>query len=74
MIFALSFRVNNENCSKKAPSLNVNLQVVVLKRTMGVGYAAVDNPIFFDEGTSMLLRDAKHVCDKLLANIKTKAA
>lgn len=45
-------------------------QVVVLKRTMGVGYAAVDNPIFFDDNTSMLLGDAKHNCDKLLQNVK----
>lgn len=43
--------------------------MVVLKRTMGVGYAAVDNPIFFDENTTMLLGDAKVNCDKLLAGI-----
>lgn len=37
-----------------------------MKRTMGVGYAAVDNPIFFDTNTHMLLGDAKQVCDKLV--------
>lgn len=41
-------------------------QVVVMKRTLGVGYAAVDNPIFFKENTGMLLGDAKKTCDALL--------
>lgn len=45
-------------------------QVIVMKRTLGVGYAAVDNPIFFKENTSMLLGDAKKTCDALLAKIK----
>lgn len=45
-------------------------QVVVMKRTLGVGYAAVDNPIFFNENTWMLLGDAKKKCDELLAGIK----
>ena len=42
-------------------------QVVVMKRSLGVGYAAVDNPIFFKENTSMLLGDAKKTCDALFA-------
>ena len=46
-------------------------QVVVMKRSLGVGYAAVDNPIFFKPNTSMLLGDAKKTCDKLLAKLKT---
>ena len=41
-----------------------------MKRTLGVGYAAVDNPIFFKENTNMLLGDAKKTCDALLAGIK----
>ncbi len=45
-------------------------QVVVMKRSMGVGYAAVDNPIFFKPNTSMLLGDAKKTCDALLTKIK----
>lgn len=45
-------------------------QVVVMKRTLGVGYAAVDNPIFFKHNTSMLLGDAKKTCDALLAKVK----
>ncbi|CAF3468900.1 unnamed protein product [Rotaria sp. Silwood1] len=45
-------------------------QVIVMKRSLGVGYAAVDNPIFFKHNTSMLLGDAKKTCDKLLAKLK----
>lgn len=44
--------------------------VIVMKRTLGVGYAAVDNPIFFKENTSMLLGDAKKTCDALLTQIR----
>ncbi|ESO85991.1 hypothetical protein LOTGIDRAFT_220929 [Lottia gigantea] len=47
-------------------------QVIVMKRTLGVGYAAVDNPIFFKENTSMLLGDAKKTCDALLTKIKSQ--
>ena len=45
-------------------------QVIVLKRSLGVGYAAVENPIFFNPNTSMLLGDAKKTCDSLLASLK----
>merc|ERR1711970_1626245 len=44
--------------------------VVVMKRSLGVGYAAVDNPIFFNENNAMLLGDAKKSCDGLLAGLK----
>jgi len=47
-------------------------QVVVMKRTLGVGYAAVDNPIFFKDNTSMLLGDAKKTCDALLTKVKER--
>ncbi|GBP31227.1 NAD(P) transhydrogenase, mitochondrial [Eumeta japonica] len=45
-------------------------QVVVMKRSMGVGYAAVDNPIFYRPNTGMLLGDAKKTCDALLERVK----
>lgn len=45
-------------------------QVIVMKRSLGVGYAAVDNPIFYNPNTSMLLGDAKKTCDALLSKIK----
>ncbi|XP_029650306.1 NAD(P) transhydrogenase, mitochondrial [Octopus sinensis] len=46
-------------------------QVIVMKRSLGVGYAAVDNPIFFKQNTSMLLGDAKKTCDALLRRMST---
>uniref|UniRef100_W5N6D3 NAD(P) transhydrogenase, mitochondrial n=1 Tax=Lepisosteus oculatus TaxID=7918 RepID=W5N6D3_LEPOC len=45
-------------------------QVIVMKRTLGVGYAAVDNPIFYKPNTAMLLGDAKKTCDALQAKIR----
>lgn len=41
-----------------------------MKRSLGVGYAAVDNPIFYKPNTGMLLGDAKKTCDQLLAKVK----
>jgi len=45
-------------------------QCIVMKRSLGVGYAAVDNPLFFKENTDMLLGDAKKTCDALLTKIR----
>lgn len=47
-----------------------SLQVIVMKRSLGVGYAAVDNPIFYKPNTSMLLGDAKKTCDALSAKVR----
>nr|AAK18179.1 nicotinamide nucleotide transhydrogenase [Acetabularia acetabulum] len=33
--------------------------VVVLKRSMGTGYAALENPVFYNDNTNMLLGDAR---------------
>lgn len=46
--------------------------VIVMKRSLGVGYAAVDNPVFFKPNTSMLLGDAKKTCDALVTKIKSE--
>ncbi|KAL5271982.1 hypothetical protein ACHWQZ_G000245 [Mnemiopsis leidyi] len=43
---------------------------IVMKRSLGVGYAAVDNPVFFKPNTSMYLGDAKKQCDALLEGLK----
>ncbi|KAJ8920862.1 hypothetical protein NQ315_015654 [Exocentrus adspersus] len=53
------------------PVLNVwkAEHVIVMKRSLGVGYAAVDNPVFYKPNTSMLLGDAKKTCDQLLAKV-----
>uniref|UniRef100_A0A8C2V4Q7 proton-translocating NAD(P)(+) transhydrogenase n=1 Tax=Chinchilla lanigera TaxID=34839 RepID=A0A8C2V4Q7_CHILA len=45
-------------------------QVIVMKRSLGVGYAAVDNPIFYKANTAMLLGDAKKTCDALQAKVR----
>jgi NAD(P) transhydrogenase len=44
-------------------------QVIVMKRTMGTGYAGADNPVFYKQNTQMLLGDAKDVCDKLKVRV-----
>jgi len=43
------------------PILNVDKarSVIVLKRSMNSGFAGIDNPLFYDEGTTMLFGDAK---------------
>lgn len=41
--------------------------VVVFKRSMGAGYAGVQNPLFFGENTDMLLGDAKASVDAINA-------
>uniref|UniRef100_A0A4W3K8X2 proton-translocating NAD(P)(+) transhydrogenase n=1 Tax=Callorhinchus milii TaxID=7868 RepID=A0A4W3K8X2_CALMI len=48
-------------------------QVIVMKRSLGVGYAAVDNPIFYKPNTSMLLGDAKKTCDALHGKVRESA-
>nr|XP_033787594.1 NAD(P) transhydrogenase, mitochondrial isoform X1 [Geotrypetes seraphini]XP_033787603.1 NAD(P) transhydrogenase, mitochondrial isoform X1 [Geotrypetes seraphini] len=45
-------------------------QVIVMKRSLGVGYAAVDNPIFYKSNTAMLLGDAKKTCDALQSRVR----
>ncbi|XP_028658318.1 NAD(P) transhydrogenase, mitochondrial isoform X1 [Erpetoichthys calabaricus] len=45
-------------------------QVIVMKRSLGVGYAAVDNPIFYKPNTAMLLGDAKKTCDALQGKVR----
>jgi len=47
-------------------------QTIVMKRSLGKGYAAVDNPLFYKDNTDMLLGDAKAVCDELLQAVKAR--
>ncbi len=42
-------------------------RVVVFKRSMGSGYAGVQNPLFFNENTDMLLGDAKQSVEGITA-------
>ena len=45
--------------------------VIVNKRTMGTGYADIDNPLFFKENTMMLLGGGKDVCEKLRNHVES---
>lgn len=46
-------------------------EAIIMKRSLAQGYAAVDNPVFFNENTSMLLGDAKKTCDALLNAVQS---
>jgi NAD(P) transhydrogenase subunit beta len=43
--------------------------VIVMKRSMGTGYAGVANPLFFHDNTSMLFGDAGENVDAILADL-----
>ena len=44
-------------------------KVVIFKRSMGAGYAGVQNPLFFKDNSEMLLGDAKASVDAILQSI-----
>ncbi|HWH45709.1 MAG TPA: NAD(P)(+) transhydrogenase (Re/Si-specific) subunit beta [Thermoleophilaceae bacterium] len=44
--------------------------VIVLKRSMASGFAGIDNPLFYDEKTSMLFGDAKASVDEVISELK----
>jgi NAD(P) transhydrogenase len=45
-------------------------QTVFMKRSMAGGYADLDNPVFYQDNTQMLLGDAKNTCDAMGAKLK----
>merc|ERR1712070_666934 len=45
-------------------------KVIFLKRTMGAGYADVENPVFFNENTDMLLGNATNTTAEIAAKLR----
>jgi NAD(P) transhydrogenase subunit beta len=45
-------------------------QVIVLKRSMASGFAGIDNPLFYNENTSLLFGDAKESVGKVLKEVE----
>jgi NAD(P) transhydrogenase subunit beta len=54
------------------PILNVDhaKSIVVIKRSMGRGYAGIDNSLYTDPKTGMLFSDAKAGLENLIAAVK----
>jgi NAD(P) transhydrogenase subunit beta len=44
--------------------------VVVLKRSMASGFAGIDNPLFYDQKTTMLFGDAKASVSEITGEVQ----
>ena len=48
--------------------------IIVIKRSMGHGYAGIDNELYVDPKTSMFFSDAKSALTELTSAVKTLVA
>jgi NAD(P) transhydrogenase subunit beta len=64
------------NAISGMPILDVDKakSVVVVKRSMGHGYAGIDNELYHDPKTGMLFTDAKKGLAELIAGVRTLVA
>jgi NAD(P) transhydrogenase subunit beta len=60
------------NAVSGMPILNVDQarSIIVIKRSLGHGYAGIDNELYTDPKTAMLFSDAKVGLSALLAGLK----
>jgi H+-translocating NAD(P) transhydrogenase subunit beta len=61
------------NAVSGMPILDVDTarNVVVIKRSMGHGYAGIDNPLYHDPRTGMLFADAKQGLTDIIASVRS---
>jgi NAD(P) transhydrogenase subunit beta len=45
--------------------------VYVVKRSMNVGYAGIDNELYYEDNCNMVFGDAKKVCEQIVASMKS---
>lgn len=66
-----SARTDQESPLYGMPILNVDKASTILfvKRSMGVGYSGVDNPLFYEDKTYMLLDDGKKMVEGIVKAI-----
>jgi H+-translocating NAD(P) transhydrogenase subunit beta len=46
--------------------------IIVVKRSMGRGYAGIDNPLYVNPKTGMFFADAKQGLQQLIAAVKAQ--
>jgi len=65
-------RTKKESALFGMPILNVDQarSVMVVKRSLSVGFAGEDNPLFYDDKTMMLFGDAKKMVTEIVQNLK----
>jgi NAD(P) transhydrogenase subunit beta len=44
--------------------------VLFIKRSLGAGYAGIENELFFKDNTMMLLGDAKKMCENIVKSFE----